>query len=398
MSDINISTEHEHHSIRKRTVIHPLNKAGLYLLFAGLTLLCVHTRLKAELFFSQMAHLSVISEHPLAQEIPEGRPNDVIQGIRDLSVLNVPAVRGYLYTYMTRANPYTEKAVSNSLYYMYRIESVYVNYGHLPEELLDLPLLESAFNPYATSHAGAAGVWQFMPQTARALGLVIDDWQDDRRSIEKSTSAALTHLSELYGKYGNWDYALAAYNCGTVRIDRAIQKNPEYCYWDHAAQGNFPGETANYVPQFAALSLIRRHSDLFAIDTSVFDAEPMRYELTEYTLEYPVHVRSLSESSGIPESVIYFFNPQLKSSVTPLTQRNYIIHIPVDSVEKLDNNINRLYTMRFKYLDRYTVKRGDTLGKIAQRYKVPLSTLAAINHISRPYRLSPGDRLYIPVL
>ncbi len=379
-----------------RAVLHSIT-VRLTVLLLWLAAIGFSLPLQCEPFFSQMAHLETIASHPNAVEIPEGKPLDVISGIRDLSILNVPRVREYLFLYMTRATPYTNKAINNSSYYITRIESVYLQYSHLPEELLDLPMLESAFNPYAVSHAGAAGVWQFMPATARGLGLVIDEWQDDRRSIEKSTQAALIHLSDLYDKYHNWDYALAAYNCGSTRIDRAIQNYPDFSYWDHVDNKNFPGETANYVPQFAALSLIRRHSELFAMNQTKCISEPMHFDLAEFTLEYPVHVRSLSETSGIPESVIYFFNPQLKSNVTPLTQRNYTILMPVESIDQLEENAQALYKMRFKYLDSYTVKKGDTLGKIAQRYKVPLSTLADINHIAKPYRLQPGVRLYVPV-
>jgi len=353
--------------------------------------------LAAEPFFSQAAHIATISSHPLAIEIPEGIPSDSIEGIRDLSILNVPQVREYLYRYMTKSNRYTAKAINNSYYYITRIESVYAFYSYLPPELLDLPMLESAFNPYAVSSAGAAGVWQFMPATAQSLGLSIDNWQDDRRSIEKSTQAALTHLSHLYDRYHNWDYALAAYNCGSLRIDRAMQKDPGFSYWDHVNNSNFPAETANYVPQFAALSLIRRHADLFAFDETAPPADPMQFELVEYTLEYPVHVRNLSESSGIPESVIYFFNPQLKSSMTPLTEKNYTILLPGRSIEQLENNIDTLYKFRFKYLDTYKIKRGDTLGGIAQRFSVPIGTLAEINRIPKPYRLKPGEMIYVPV-
>jgi membrane-bound lytic murein transglycosylase D len=129
----------------------------------------------------------------------------------------------------------------------------------LPRELAYLPLVESGFNPHAYSHRRAAGLWQFMPRTAKKFGLKIDWWIDERRDPVKSTQAAARYLQYLYERFGSWPLALAAYNAGEGRVNNALDKVGESDFWSISATPHIKKETRDYVPSYIAAAAIATH-------------------------------------------------------------------------------------------------------------------------------------------
>lgn len=128
----------------------------------------------------------------------------------------------------------------------------------IPTDLAYMALIESGFNPRALSHAGAKGIWQFMPETARRFGLRVSDTHDDRTDPVKSTKAAARYLKTLYRQFGNWPLAVAAYNCGEGRVARAMKKHRASSFWELVQEKALPGETQRYVPSIIAVTIISR--------------------------------------------------------------------------------------------------------------------------------------------
>jgi membrane-bound lytic murein transglycosylase D len=137
----------------------------------------------------------------------------------------------------------------------------------LPLDLLYLAMIESGFTEDARSHAGAVGVWQFMPATAREYGLRVDAWVDERLDPDRSTGAAIEFLGELYARYQNWHLAWAAYNCGSFRLDRAIQKAETADFWELVEARALPAETRAYVPKLIAAAIIGHDPERYGFVT-----------------------------------------------------------------------------------------------------------------------------------
>lgn len=360
-------------------------------------LFCASPQIFADPALSFSANSQTLNRKvPLAiqRKIPQNKKNNLCNGIRDLSVLHIPQVREWVYRFINgRPSVLTYSAV-NSDYYRSLVVDTFKECSDLPLALTDLPVIESSYDPYARSRAGALGLWQFMPETGRGIGLDIDPWQDQRRNIILSTQAAAKHLEFLYSKYQSWELSLAAYNCGSGRIDRIMKENPGVDYWDLVESGKLPVETSHYVQKFAAASCILQHTHLFGFRKRNYTPSG----ITLFTFTYPVSIYSLSQKSGIPESVLYFLNPQLKRSTTPLTQKNYQLVIPKEYVNIIKEKEESLYTMRYKLLKRHVVRKGEYLGKIAKNYNVAMQHIIKINNLQKPYRLYPGNTIYIPVM
>lgn len=209
------------------------------------------------------------------------------------------------------------------------------------EELTAVAAIESGFDPLATSGKGAAGVWQFMPATAKAYGLVIDHGIDERRSLRHATRAAATHLRDLHEHYGRWDLALAAYNAGMGRVDRAVEQYAEYR--DPALSGTMPSfdelvrarllprETADYVPQITAFAIVAANRKLFGLEAAD-DHAPFA------TAELPVpggtRLRTIARAADCTVAEIRELNPELAADRIPVAITERSVLIPADGLER----------------------------------------------------------------
>jgi hypothetical protein len=178
----------------------------------------------------------------------------------------------------------------------------------LPRALLALPMLESGWNEVAVSKAGATGLWQLMPATARRLGLVVTKDYDERRNPDRSTEAALAHLQDLYAKFGNWDLALAAYDRGQPGIERAMKKNQVGDYWSLVDLHALPEETRKYVAVFLALAILSENPEKFDV---VPDArEPMRsVSYVEVPAGTPLSL--IARAAGTSVKKVHLLSPEL---------------------------------------------------------------------------------------
>lgn len=283
--------------------------------------------------------------------------------------------------------------------YLPMIEDVLEDYN-LPHDIAYLPIIESGYSPNAISPASAAGVWQFIPATARTFGLKINSYVDERRDPHKSTIAAARYLSSLYERFGDWNLALAAYNCGEHCVERAINSAGTDDYW----RLSLPNETMGYVPAALAVMLIAREPEIYGM--SVNYETPWQYD-TVY-VHGPVNLSLIANSVGCSKDDLKELNPQLLQSFTPPGETLYLVRIPPNTNEMFHVNFDPLPESE-KYLSQstissltappppqyrtYTIREGDTLTRIASRLGVTVEDLKRWNPSVRERYLSVGSTL-----
>jgi membrane-bound lytic murein transglycosylase D len=281
--------------------------------------------------------------------------------------------------------------------------------NNMPDELKYLSIVESGLNPKAYSRAGASGLWQFMPPTGRMYGLHQDQFIDERMDPYQSTEAACKYLRELYNIFHDWEMALASYNCGPGNVRRAIRKSGyKDGFWQ--IYNYLPAETRGYVPQFVAVVYAMNH----LADHNIY-TDSLEYPIAFDTIRVNQYVNldALCSNLTISKDDFQKLNPALKKNIVP-DNLNYAIRIPSDKLEMFTLNRASIMdsckvkaediTIAMKAPDNtgstgknktiYVVKRGDVLGKIADRNHVSLSNLRKWNNI-RGNTIRSGQRLVI---
>lgn len=322
----------------------------------------------------------------------EGR--DIFEASRDLSICRNSAVRKHLYLYLTGKREYLVRAITRSYRFENTIGEIVRKNDDLPEELWLLPMLESCFNPCAVSVSRAVGLWQFLENTSRPLGLKSDRWIDERRSVEKSTEAALRHLRTMRKIFPRWDLALAAYNGGAGYLQRTMNRTGVTDYWKLAEQGLIREETGEYVPKFIALMLIYKNQRLFGIQDEIARQDRNATEIVE--LRRPADLHDVSRHSGIPIGTLRELNPELTTAKTPPSLQQYRLKVPAEARTKIDENSRELYKNGLGGVIEHRVKKGDTIEKIARRYKKRTGPILKLNGIKNAKSLKTGRIIYVP--
>lgn len=264
---------------------------------------------------------------------------------------------------------------------------------NVPEDIVFLSLIESGFNPNAYSIAKAVGPWQFIASTAKRYGLAIDWWKDERRDPVKSTEAAASYLKDLYGMFGSWNLAMAAYNAGEGKILSAIRKSKADDYWDLLETRHIRTETKEYVPNFIAANLIASNPEDFGFNNIEYK-EPLSYD--EVELDSPVDLEVAAQCAGTELEVIKKLNPELRRWCTPPDVPTYMLKIPVGTKEAFLEKLSSLSEEERFTIDRYSVKKGDTFKKISRAKGVPESVILSLNNMEKIMPLKVGSRIYLP--
>ncbi|MEL6926642.1 MAG: lytic transglycosylase domain-containing protein, partial [Bacteroidota bacterium] len=234
------------------------------------------------------------------------------------------ALKHDLNGYVIRGRKSTENILGKAAIYFPIFEKYMIEYG-LPLELKYLSVIESRLRPTVVSHVGAGGLWQLMPGTAKKYGLKINKYVDERFDPQKSTEAAMKHLSYLYQRFGNWKLAIAAYNCGSGRMDRAIRKADSYEY--DALKKHLPKETTDYVRRFTAAS--------YALHYYLFHDLHPRYpdyniQMTESKRVYKRRsFRQIASETGIAAEIIKKLNPSYLQEIIPGSEKGNYLLLPV---------------------------------------------------------------------
>ena len=263
----------------------------------------------------------------------------------------------------------------------------------LPAELALLPVIESAFDPFASSPAGAAGIWQFMPATAKHVGLRRDWWVDGRRDIVAATEAALDYLSELHLRFdGDWLLALGAYNAGGARVNRAIRLNRSQGkpvdFW-HLP---LPEETRGYVPKLIALQAIIANPEAYNITLPAL-ANTDYFTVVDTGGQLDLQVAARLTGSSIDE--LQRLNPGLTRSITPPASPHTLL-IPKASEQRFRERLARLPADQRVQSVKYRVRQGDTLSAIAQNSQTTVARLRQINQLENT-RIIAGKLLIVPM-
>ncbi len=275
------------------------------------------------------------------------------------------------------------------------IETIFAEEG-IPDELKYLALSESALNPIARSYVGAAGMWQFMPATARGEGMRVDSWIDERMDPELSTRAAAKHLKTLYETYsGNWHLALAGYNCSYRCITRAVNRaggsidNPP-SFWE--IYPYLPQQTRNFIPKFIAAALIVSDPERYGIEVDDLGQE---YSYDIVMVNGMLSLESAGELAGVDLATIKNLNPSVRKATLPDATEAFPLKIPAGSYQHFISAFTLLPEEEKVAPTEYTIRSGDTLAGIARRFETTVEDLQAANNI-RNHLIFPGQELMIP--
>ena len=281
--------------------------------------------------------------------------------------------------------------ISRSAIYFPMFEQILREEG-VPDELKYLSMIESALIPKANSHAGAAGLWQFMPATGREYGLHRTHWIDERLDPEKSTRAAAKYLKKLHRQFDDWYLALAAYNSGPGRVARAVRRQGSgSSFWD--IYDDLPRETRNYVPMFIATTMMLTNPQAFNLPRG----EPgPRYAYDVAQVEGMLDLRTVADLAGTDVETIRALNPEIRQWTTPPTRTSYHLRVPLGSGQSFAQAYASLPPDQKRGQSEYTVRRGDSLGKIARRFGTSVAALQEVNGI-RGSLIQVGQLLYVPV-
>ena len=311
-------------------------------------------------------------------------------------------VFSFIQYFTVRNREYMKMVLARKEQYFPMYEETMKDYG-MPVEIQHLSIIESGLDPKIKSHMGAMGLWQFMPATGREYGMEVNPDIDDRMDPEKSTKAAAKYLKALYKMFGNWEVALAAYNCGPGNVRKAIRhsggKNTFWGIYDY-----LPKETRSYVPQFQAMLYILNHLEEHNLHLEE-PSYPMEYEQLNFDKTF--QLKTLASLTEVCLKDLEKLNPSIKQGRIPESHRSMSIRIPKSKAFFIKENLAWISDSLSKAAPilvastsqvetatkgsspqqttsriAYKVKSGDAIGTIASRHGVTLTQLKQWNNLS----------------
>ena len=302
-------------------------------------------------------------------------------------------VLSYVQAFQGSLRPFLTEGLTRAGRYMPMIERVFREEG-VPLELAYVPLIESAFKPSAKSRVSAQGVWQFMVPTARDFGLRYDWFIDERSDPEKSTVAAARYLKMLNKIFdGDWALALASYNGGQGRVQRAVKNSGINDFWGLTSTSSYlPRETREYVPMIMAAMVIAKNPAHYGF--SLTPLSPLAYDKVK--VPGTVDLRKVAEWAGVGLSDIEDLNPELRRWTTPINYPGYELKVPVGRGLALTERFARVDPSELVAFRRYNVRRGETLASVANKHRISRTELAVANGLGTRARLRAGQALIIP--
>jgi len=341
----------------------------------------------------------------------------LIQRLKDLHTV-IPLVfnkeiKSKIELYVCKRPKTSSIILGLSQYYFPWMREIFDKYD-VPEELIYLTIIESALNPNAVSRAGATGIWQFMYATGKMYQLEVNTFVDDRRDPFKATDAAARHLRDLYNIFNDWGLAISAYNCGAGGVRKAIARSGgKTDFW--GVKPFLPKETQNYFPYYvAALYLVNYHHEHgipFAELTIPFSVDTVM-------VKKELHLQQVAEVLDIDLEELKLLNPQYKRLIIPAYNETYPLRLKNADIVRFIELEDSVYLYNYDnffsslkvnegpfteivnaadYKNMYhTVKKGETLGSIAAKYRTTVKKIAAYNNMKNINKLSIGQKIKIP--
>ena len=333
-----------------------------------------------------------------------------IERIREMnSFITLPyndIVKNYIIKYSEKMPTSIGKILGLCDYYMPIFQEIFSQYD-MPEELRAMAVIESAMNPLAVSRVGAKGMWQFMYSTAKIYGLHIDSFVDERLDPIKSAHAAAQYLQDAYEIFGDWNLAIASYNCGAGNVNKAIRRSGgKRAFWD--IWPYLPRETRGYVPAFVGALYTMNYYKEHGIRPVVVETPA---HVDTFHIKKMLHLKQVSELTGAPLEDLKNLNPQYRHEIIPGNEREYILRIPYTYTNAFLENEDSLYTHKadiyfnpvtIKKIKEdgdgerivYRVKSGDYLGKIAANHGTTVAKIKKWNNLTTN-DIRVGQRLII---
>ena len=279
------------------------------------------------------------------------------------------------------------------------IRSMIVQAG-IPQEFLFLAMAESGFSSRAYSKKRAVGIWQFMPYTAKDLGLIINDYVDERRDPIKSTQAAIKYLQFLYNATGQWYLAAMAYNCGLGRLKKAIERagSSELEVLLDEREKYLPGETRQYIRTILSMSLAFSNTQkMQAVDREYLLNRGAFDTLAQVQIKGGTLLASIAAGAGMSLADIKKYNRHLTYNFLPKSSKQYAIYIPYDRLAHFKQNYdpNALPSANFIF---HKVKKGESLASIAKKYGISMEELKLSNNFSSKQTIFANQKIVIPIL
>ena len=290
------------------------------------------------------------------------------------------------------SNPeYLQRAFGRSELYLYHIVTQLEARG-MPLEIALLPVVESAFEPYAYSRARASGLWQFIPETGSRYGMKQDWWYDGRRDIVEATRGALDYLQALHDEFnGDWLLAIAAYNCGEMAVERAVDNNRAagrpIDFWSL----KLPAETRAYVPKLLAMKRLVSDPETYGLSISAIPNQPY---FARVETKGQINLKLAAEISGVTPEELYELNPAFHRWATDPAGPHFLL-LPVDAAQVFNDNLTQLTEEQRMGLTHYTVRKGDSVVSVAHHFDTTVNVIRDLNGLPQG-ALTVGTDLRIP--
>jgi membrane-bound lytic murein transglycosylase D len=286
---------------------------------------------------------------------------------------------------------YVGRVVERARPYLYHIVEE-VKKRNMPMEVALLPVVESGFKPYAYSRSHASGLWQFIPGTGKLYGLEQNWWYDGRRDVIQSTRAALDYLEKLHNDFGDWQLALAAYNCGEGTVGRAIKRNQELGKPTDFWSLDLPSETSAYVPKLMAVSHMVKFPARYDISLSPIDNKPF---IGTVDVGSQIDLAVAAEMAGLSEDELNHLNPAFNRWATA-PQGPHRLVLPLDKIDGFKLALTKMPANKRVKWARHQIQRGESLSVIARRYSTTVPVIKQANQLSSN-QIRAGGHLLIPV-
>lgn len=315
-------------------------------------------------------------------------------------------VKNYIILYSEKMPTKMSNILGLCQYYMPIFDEIFNRYD-MPEELKAMAVIESAMNPLAVSRAGAKGMWQFMYSTAKSYGLHIDSFVDERMDPVKSAEAAAQYLQDSYEIFGDWNLAIASYNCGAGNVNKAIRRSGgRRAFWD--IWPYLPRETRGYVPAFVGALYTMTYYKEHGIKPEAIE---MPAHVDTFKINKQLHLKQVADLTGAPLDELKNLNPQYRHEIIPGDSKEYILRLPYNYTNSFIENEDSLYRHKVdEYFNPatikkikdggdgerivYRVKSGDYLGRIASRHRCTVAQIKRWNNLSSN-NIRVGQRLVI---